>query len=196
MVSDFCVGGDLPTYMANHQIGVFDEHRLQQIAREIAKGLQYLHENGIVHRDIRLQNILMSDSSDSSAPVICDFSQSVRLKKGEKCTTKCGSKDYKAPEILINQPYSYPVDIWSFGVLLYTLVSERLPFYSLREEYTNANISLAHSLINNWELNFDGDEWLHISDSLKGLLYGMLEKNPVIRLSANAVLEHPWMKDE
>ena len=75
MVTESCEGGDLWTYMMNRNIVTFNENRLREIVRRIAEGLEYIHSKGIVHHNLKLENILMSDNTDQAIPVICDFSQ-------------------------------------------------------------------------------------------------------------------------
>ena len=117
-------------------------------------------------------------------PVICDFEFSIRLKDKKTCEQMCGTKGYMAPEILARQPYSFPVDIWSLGVMLYGLISEKLPFHVPSDALNDKNVLLAHDLIAYAEVDFYGSEWSNVSSSLKELLTGMLEKEPSERLDA------------
>ena len=130
----------------------------------------------------------MSDNSESASPIIGDFGFAKRLKEGQTCSLYCGTKGYMAPEILQRQPYSLPVDIWSFGVLLYTLVSGHHPFPHLKDRLSNRNLSDYAKLIQNAKLKFDDELWLLISDNLKDLLSGMLEKDQQKRLTIDGVL--------
>ena len=128
LVTRFFEGGDLERFMSNRGLEKLDEERLHEIAFKIAEGLSYLHKKNIVHRDIKPENILLKDKTENSDVVLCDFGFSQRLKKEKKCTQICGSKGFMAPEVLDGQPYSFPADVWSFGVMLYALVSGKLPF--------------------------------------------------------------------
>ena len=110
--------------MDKQNLNVLPEKRVKALAEKIGYGLKYLHDRRIVHRDIKSENILLSDASSTcKVPVITDFGYSMQLKEDEKCSKLCGSRKYIAPEILEQQGYSFPVDIWGFGVLLYSLVS-------------------------------------------------------------------------
>ena len=99
----------------------------------------------------------MSDVGDSSRPIIGDFGFSKLLKEGQTCSMFCGTKGYIAPEILERQPYSFPTDIWSFGVMLYALVAGHNPFPHLKEKLTKKNLSDYANLIHKSKLKFDGE---------------------------------------
>ena len=155
--------------------------------------MSYLHNKRIVHRDIKPENILLTSTSSEAEAVICDLGFAVQLPIGKTCSQTCGTPGYMAPEILAREPYSFEADIWSFGVMLYALVAVRLPFSVLNESLTEKNIHIAHDLIMKNELNFNGPEWTNVSDSLKGLIAGMLDKDPETRFNADVVLNHPWI---
>ena len=106
----------------------FDEERVKILSRQIAEGLKHLHEIGIVHRDIKPENILLSDVTEDCRPIIGDLGCSKVLREGETCKTFCGTKSYLAPEVLRGEPYSSPVDIWSFGVMMYLMITGSMPF--------------------------------------------------------------------
>ena len=184
LVMDYYEGSDIQRSMERRNISRLDEERLQNIAISVAEGLVYLHNKGIIHRDIKQENILLSNKSDDAEPVICDFGFSIRLKDKKTCDQMCGTKGYMAPEILARKPYSFPVDIWSFGVMLYGLISEKLPFHVPNDALNDSNVHIAYKLIAGADLDFVGPEWNNVSDALKGLLMGMLEKEPRIRLTA------------
>ena len=101
-----------------------------------------------------------------------------------------------APEVLDNEPYSFPADVWSFGVTLYTLAYGKLPFHVPRDPLSQKNIRAAWKLIMNSELNFNEEHNQNISLALKGLLSGMLERDPKFRLRMVDVMKHPWMSSE
>ena len=87
-------------YMEKRGIVVLPEENLKVLAAKIAEGLKYLHAKGIVHRDMKPENILMSDTSDTCTPIITDFGYASQLKEGETCSKLCGTKKYLAPEVL------------------------------------------------------------------------------------------------
>ena len=196
MVTDYYRGGDLQNRIEKLQLPSFSEDQIHEFAIKIAEGLNYLHNRGVIHRDLKPDNILLSSDVDISAPVICDFGFSRRLQNGKTCSQICGTKGYMAPEILAHRPYSFPVDIWSFGVMLYVLIAVKLPFPVPNDALNERNVHVAYNFIVNSEVSLKGPEWDNVSDALKGLLLGMLEKDPLIRLNAEAVLNHPWMNSK
>ena len=175
-------------YMGTRGYQALDEERVHSLALHIASGLQYLHGKNIVHRDIKPENILMSDMSDESIPIIGDFGYAKRLVSGQTCSRLCGTKGFMAPELLNQKEYSFPADVWSFGVVLYALVSSKLPYPVPACKLTKGNMSVFARLVNESRLKFESKPWLLISDELKDLLTRMLEKDPAKRITIDDVL--------
>ena len=98
--------------------------------REILSGLAYLHEIGIVHRDIKLDNIMMSseESEEAAIPKIIDFGLATIMTHGEKNTEAYGTVAYCSPEIIAKKAYQHGTDMWSLGVVFYVLISGYFPF--------------------------------------------------------------------
>ena len=142
--------------------------------------MHYLHQNRILHRDLKPQNILLNEGTIK----ICDFGVSKQIKtKKEIMYDQCGTPSYIAPEILIGQGYEGPpVDIWSSGVVLYAMLSGMVPFKA-------TDMNDLHKLITKGE--FAKIE--NISSSANDLLKGILEVDPKQRLSTDDILNHPWM---
>ena len=151
-------------YMRNRAYEPLDEARAKELVFEIAQGLKYLHDRCIIHRDIKLENILMSDASKYAIPIITDFGNAKILKKAEEtCSRLCGTKGYMAPELLNRTPYSLPVDIFGLGVLLFVLVSSCLPFPKLNKKLTHYNAEKFYGLFQR-KIMFKGETWDIISD--------------------------------
>ena len=123
VISEFCKFGDLQQYqkrICNGQL--MEEEQIKVIANKIAQGVNYLHESGIVHRDLKLENILVDEKLGIVIPIITDFGFAKSVGKERRCRTICGSNGSMAPEILRKEPYGMEVDVWAFGVLVYRLV--------------------------------------------------------------------------
>ncbi|KAH7141361.1 kinase-like domain-containing protein [Dactylonectria estremocensis] len=141
LVLSYCPGGDLFDIATTHR-AVLQESLLRRIFAELVGAVSYLHERRIVHRDIKLENVLVNltpaELADPtidwatytySVVILTDLGLSRRIADDEKLETRCGSDDYAAPEVIMGQPYDgRATDAWSLGVLLYALLEARLPF--------------------------------------------------------------------
>ncbi|KAG7322176.1 hypothetical protein KOW79_015034 [Hemibagrus wyckioides] len=122
IMCDYCRTGDLYTYWT--LTGHFKEREVQVIAAELGSALGFLHDFGIMHRDLKMENILLTDQGHVC---LADFGLSRRLERGAKAFTICGTIQYMAPEVLTGGPYSHAADWWSLGILLYTLAAGEFP---------------------------------------------------------------------
>ncbi|KHO00559.1 Calcium/calmodulin-dependent/calcium-dependent protein kinase [Metarhizium album ARSEF 1941] len=141
LVLSYCPGGDLFDMATIHR-RLFTPALLRRVFSELVGAVTYLHEKKIVHRDIKLENVLvnltpmeLADPSvdwskfPTSVITLADLGLSRRIADDEKLETRCGSDDYAAPEVIMGQPYDgRATDAWSLGVLLYALLESRLPF--------------------------------------------------------------------
>ena len=118
-ILEYCDGGDLKDYIDS---GIIDFD--SKYFYEILDSLNYLYKNGILHRDIKPQNILIKNNSIK----ICDFGFAKSFNKNDLLTTFCGSPLYMAPEIILNKHYTNASDIWSLGVVLYELITKTHPY--------------------------------------------------------------------
>ncbi|XP_027900518.1 ribosomal protein S6 kinase-related protein [Xiphophorus couchianus] len=119
---EYCSAGDLYTYWLLK--GQFDQDQVRLLAAELGSALGFLHDLGIVHRDVKMENILLSDQGHLR---LSDFGLSRRLTQGGRAFTVCGTIQYMAPEVLSGGPYSHAADWWSLGVLLFSLVTGEFP---------------------------------------------------------------------
>ncbi|KAM4742261.1 ribosomal protein S6 kinase-related protein-like isoform 2-T2 [Anableps anableps] len=119
---DYCSAGDLYTYWLLK--GHFDEDQVRLLAAELGSALGFLHDLGIIHRDVKMENILLSDQGHLR---LSDFGLSRRLNRGGRAFTVCGTIQYMAPEVLSGGPYSHAADWWSLGILLFSLVTGGFP---------------------------------------------------------------------
>ncbi|KAL8594155.1 hypothetical protein ACOMHN_018095 [Nucella lapillus] len=190
LVMEICTEGELADRVKEKR---FSESETKQIMSKLASAVSYLHKHGIVHRDIKLENILMAqnpeDENDKLHIKVTDFGLSV-VKGGVTPDSMmqdfCGTPIYMAPEILDNKTYSQQCDVWAMGIIMYTLICGYPPFRA-KDEAT------LYDLIREANPQFDDDVWSSISEECKNCILGMLKLDPAHRLSASEVLNHPWI---
>uniref|UniRef100_UPI003AB0514D ribosomal protein S6 kinase-related protein-like n=1 Tax=Centroberyx gerrardi TaxID=166262 RepID=UPI003AB0514D len=122
IMCDYCGTGDLYTYWLLK--GQFGEDEARVFAAELGSALGFLHDLGIMHRDIKMENILLSDQGHLR---LADFGLSRRLRRGGRSFTICGTIQYMAPEVLNGGPYNHAADWWSLGIMLFSLVTGEFP---------------------------------------------------------------------
>ncbi|KAI7875696.1 kinase-like protein [Lichtheimia hyalospora FSU 10163] len=168
---DFHAGGDLATQLKLHTR--FSPERCRLYAAEILLGLQELHRWGILYRDLKPENILIGADGHI---ILTDFGLSKWFydDEEERADTMCGTPEYLAPEILLSEKYSYEVDYWSFGTILYEMIDGYPPFYDDNQEDMYLRILSA-------PLEFHRPYFDPLS---KDLLRGLLQRNPAYRLGS------------
>ena len=195
IIMEYINGGNLFSFVKKRR--KLNEKLAKFLFIQIINGIKYLHSKNIVHRDIKLENILIDVNNNIK---ICDFGISKILsKKEEKCYDQCGTLMYMAPEILLsNKEKGYNpflIDIYSAGIALYIMLSGSLPFnitddYSSLSENNTNNLDLQYKIINNKPKDIE-----NISHEAKDLLNKLLNKNPLKRISCDEILNHPWLKN-
>ncbi|KAH9895931.1 Pkinase-domain-containing protein [Cubamyces lactineus] len=178
MVFEYVSGGQMLDYIISH--GRLRERVARKFARQIGSALDYCHKNNVVHRDLKIENILISHSGNIK---IIDFGLSNLYNPADHLSTFCGSLYFAAPELLNAKVYTGPeVDVWSFGVVLYVLVCGKVPF-------DDQSMPALHAKIKRGLVEYP--VWL--SAECKHLLTRMLVTNPAARAPLSEVLSHPWM---
>jgi serine/threonine protein kinase len=191
LVMDYCKGGDLCKFMNNQAL---PNAIVKCLIKDLARGLKVLFEHDIIHRDLKPANLLLdkvstinetnpNDTSNIGVLKIADFGFAKEIRKGDLTKTIAGSPSYMAPEILNMQPYSYKVDLWSVGVILYELVYGRLPW-------------IADSIIELIAMQQKEPLYLPNVDPLViNLIKGLLMVNPEQRFSFEEFYSHPYVQD-
>uniref|UniRef100_A0ABK0LMU5 Ribosomal protein S6 kinase n=1 Tax=Rattus norvegicus TaxID=10116 RepID=A0ABK0LMU5_RAT len=189
LVTDLMKGGELLDRILKKKC--FSEQEASNVLYVITKTVEYLHSQGVVHRDLKPSNILYMDESGHPDSIkICDFGFAKQL-RGENglLLTPCYTANFVAPEVLTQQGYDAACDIWSLGVLLYTMLAGYTPFSNGPND-TPEEILLR---IGNGRFSLSGGIWDNISRGAKDLLSHMLHMDPHQRYTAEQVLKHPWI---
>ncbi|KAL8569911.1 NUAK SNF1-like kinase 1 [Nucella lapillus] len=177
LVMDCALGGELYDHLNTHRH--IPEPNTRRLFRQIASAVHYMHQNSIVHRDLKLENIILDSEGDVK---IADFGLANYFSYDRTLDTFCGSPLYASPEIVNGKPYHGPeVDVWSLGVVLYTLAYGAMPFESSNLKVLRQQIS-------------DG---LYAEPAqpcgAAGLIRHMLTVTPARRATVQDVLNHWWV---
>lgn len=167
--------------------GKFTEKDALIVMRSVLRGLEYLHKNKIVHRDMKPENLLFKTPESTADLVICDFGIAKAMQDdGIGLSTICGSPGYVAPEVLLKKPYSYPVDIWGVGVITYTVLCGYQPFQG--EDNIEMLDDITHA-----RYEFHERYWRNVSPDARSFIRKCLSLDPDIRPTATEALNDIWM---
>eukprot|EP00339_Tiarina_fusa_P001421 CAMPEP_0117015030 /NCGR_PEP_ID=MMETSP0472-20121206/12083_1 /TAXON_ID=693140 ORGANISM="Tiarina fusus, Strain LIS" /NCGR_SAMPLE_ID=MMETSP0472 /ASSEMBLY_ACC=CAM_ASM_000603 /LENGTH=532 /DNA_ID=CAMNT_0004718737 /DNA_START=219 /DNA_END=1814 /DNA_ORIENTATION=- len=178
LIMEHASGGEALDFVVTH--GKISEDRARVFFQQIVSSLSYCHKLGIIHRDLKAENLLLD--RDLNIKII-DFGLANIVSPSKKFSTPCGSPNYAAPEIIRKEEYNGPeVDIWCMGVVLFVFLCGRLPFKGKNME------TLFHSILSG---KFE------IPDSLSAdcadLLRSMLENDTEKRITMDGIIHHPWV---
>ncbi|KAH2113714.1 hypothetical protein KXW65_003520 [Aspergillus fumigatus] len=188
IVTQLATGGELFDRICEY--GKFTEKDASQTIRQVLDAVNYLHERNIVHRDLKPENLLYLTRDPKSPLVLADFGIAKMLENPtEVLTTMAGSFGYAAPEVMLKQGHGKAVDLWSLGVITYTLLCGYSPFRSeslsdLIEECRAARIV------------FHERYWRDVSKDAKDFILSLLQPDPAKRPTSQDALKHPWLTGE
>ena len=179
LTMELCAGGDLLNYVRKRK--KLDEDVARVIFKQIIEGLGYIHRKRVLHRDIKLDNILLDGKGNVK---IADFGVSKLVKPGDIMHEQSGTPAYIAPEILKEEGYmGFKADIWSAGVVFYAMLCGTVPFKA-------SNMKELHKMIIKGKYNLKEE----ISEDAQNLLRAMLETDPKKRISVQKILAHKWLQ--
>ncbi|PQE31341.1 calcium calmodulin-dependent kinase protein [Rutstroemia sp. NJR-2017a WRK4] len=186
--SRLAIGGELFDRICEQ--GRFTEKDASQTIRQVLEAVDYLHDNNVVHRDLKPENLLYLTTDPHSDLVLADFGIAKMLDtKDEVLTTMAGSFGYAAPEVMLKKGHGKPVDMWSLGVITYTLLCGYSPFRS-------ENLQDLIDECNNARVIFHERYWKDVSDDAKDFIGHLLQPVPEDRSSSKEALAHPWLSGE
>lgn len=171
LVLELVSNGELLSYCYDH--GTLPEDQARSFMRDIISGVDYLHRKGIVHRDLKLENCLLTEQKRVK---LIDFGLAAYYLQGN-LKTSCGSSDYAAPELFTSSLYyGPPVDVWAMGVILFSMVAGEFPFEDIQATL---------------DVNY---EWpISPHRSLSTLIEGMFDLNPDLRLTVEQIRRNDWV---
>jgi len=188
IIMELCTGGALVSRMKNHRHG-YGEAAAATIVEKILSSIIYCHHHGIVHRDIKLDNLIYENEAEEAELKLIDFGFACEIASGrEAMWDQLGTPSYMAPELWSSHPeYDSSVDMWAIGVVTYMLLSGKRPFH-------DDNKREKARMIKHDALRFPDHEWKGVSKEAKDFCCQMMQKQPKDRLSATAAKDHPWIK--
>ncbi|KAJ5923664.1 hypothetical protein N7454_008909 [Penicillium verhagenii] len=188
IVTQLATGGELFDRICDY--GKFTEKDASQTIRQVLDAVDYLHKRNIVHRDLKPENLLYLTRSPSSELVLADFGIAKMLDSpSEILTSMAGSFGYAAPEVMLKQGHGKAVDMWSLGVITYTLLCGYSPF---RAE----NLSDLIEECRTGRIIFHERYWKDVSQDAKDFIMTMLQADPTKRVTSEDALKHEWLTGE
>lgn len=207
MVLEFADGGDLMHGLAS--LPVYNERAVANVFKQILLGVKYLHSEGIVHRDLKLDNILYSTPTNSDEAMqvkIADFglsaltnvkrtsNNSQRLKSTKFLTEMWGTIEYFAPEVY-ERKYGSQADIWALGCILFEMLTGELAFPHRENNLSFVDKVMAKSQLKKKPVRLFEQKagWKDLSPEAQSMIRGMLKRNATTRFDIDECLSHPWI---
>eukprot|EP01086_Lenisia_limosa_P013355 TRINITY_DN42411_c0_g1_i1.p1 TRINITY_DN42411_c0_g1~~TRINITY_DN42411_c0_g1_i1.p1 ORF type:complete len:492 (-),score=86.45 TRINITY_DN42411_c0_g1_i1:33-1508(-) len=180
VVMELVHGGDLFDRIVNGNPPRYSEGDAKLVMRGLMSAIHFIHKHDYAHRDLKPENILLSTAESNTDIKVGDFGLARLVNDQKRMSTVCGTPNYVAPEVMTKGPegYTVAVDIWSCGVILFTLIAGQLPF------------SAGYC-----KIKFEGSVWKDVAQECKDLIIQMLDGEPDKRPSAANCLKSAWLCD-
>merc|ERR550534_1737077 len=164
----------------------YTEEDAANVVMQVARACAYMHPRGVIHRDLKPENLVYLDK-DKEHICVTDFGLSKSVaNEGDLMKTACGTPAFVAPEILRQERYDAQVDMWSLGVILYTMLCGYPPFIE-------KNLPSLYKVIKSGKVKFDKPYWNHVSKEAKACVLGLLTVDPQKRLNPVDLQKHEWL---
>ena len=187
IVMEICTGGELFDFILRKKH--LNEQEARTIITQLIRSLNYLHSHEICHRDLKPENLLFAEDDNITSLKLIDFGLSKMMgQRNERMTTRVGTPYYISPDVLSGS-YGVQCDMWSAGVILYVLLCGYPPFWGNSDSTILAKVKRGI-------FNYNGVEWMSVSQQAKDFINHLLVMQPEGRLTAEQALMHPWMTSE
>ncbi|GMR46304.1 hypothetical protein PMAYCL1PPCAC_16499 [Pristionchus mayeri] len=185
LVVEYLKGGDLLSRFEKQGSRGYTEKEVFNVMRQIGSAVQYLHDQGIAHRDIKLENILCSSTEADCVYKLGDFGFAKRPERNALMQSPCCTPYYVSPEVLRRERYDKSVDMWALGVVMYILLCGYPPFYSMSGRKNSFGM---RTRISQGTYAFPHEEWDAISDETKEIVKSLLKTVPAERLTIHDLM--------
>jgi len=180
MFLEYCTGGELFTLLDSHVR--LNEAQSRRFFTQLVEAVQTCHNAGVIHRDLKLENLLLTSADLNGKLKLCDFGLSaIQRNQTDLLAQWVGSPEYASPELVNKKPYSTEVDVWAMGVILYVLVVGHHPF-------TAPNVHQTFQRIRYEQVKLPD----YVPLPLRDLIQRMLHKDSAKRLTIAEIRRHPW----
>lgn len=186
LVLDLCRGGELLDYLNSQYRHHFDESVVRTYVKQIVGAVVYLHEHGIIHRDLKLENFLLETKEPGSEIKLIDFGLSTYADKHGLAFDPVGTPFYVAPEVL-SGTYNNKCDVWSIGVITYMMLCGRPPFFGTSDQ-------LILQAVESHPVDYSHRRFAHVSTAAIDFVATCLDRNVKARPESSALLAHPFFK--
>ncbi|XP_029767033.1 ribosomal protein S6 kinase alpha-4 [Terrapene carolina triunguis] len=194
LVMELLRGGELFDRIKKKQH--FSESEASQIMRSLVSAVSFMHDVGVVHRDLKPENILYADESEGAPVKVIDFGFArLRPSGSQPMQTPCFTLQYAAPELFTDEGYDESCDLWSLGVILYTMLSGQVPFQSSQEGGALTHAAEIMHKIKEGQFSLEGEAWRGVSEEAKELVRGLLTVDPSKRLKMSTLRYSEWLQD-
>ncbi|KAM9717882.1 calcium/calmodulin-dependent protein kinase type II delta 1 chain isoform 16-T16 [Menidia menidia] len=185
LVFDLVTGGELFEDIVAREY--YSEADASHCIQQILESVNHCHLNGIVHRDLKVKNLLLASKLKGAAVKLADFGLAIEVQGDQQAWFGfAGTPGYLSPEVLRKDPYGKPVDMWACGVILYILLVGYPPFWDEDQHRLYQQIKAG-------AYDFPSPEWDTVTPEAKDLINKMLTINPAKRVTATDALKHPWI---
>jgi calcium-dependent protein kinase len=184
IVTELLDGGEL--YGRLHEAKIFSEQAAAETTRQMLRAVGYLHAHNIVHRDLKLENIMYESKAPDSPVKVIDFGFAKVWDSDRLMQASCGSVAYVSPDVLCGHGYTSQCDLWSLGVIVFMLLAGYPPFHGsdevMRKTIVAAEVDWHHPR-----------RWAKVSQDAVDFVKALLIRDPSARLDAQAALNHRWL---